>query len=642
MQWFDLDLTSLFNGPQADKGSALASFVDSDGVLHAFNIVSQQVYQWYFSNSTWADLRITPAAGPQVAVGTALCAFVDNYGDHVIYDAVDNNVHQLSGSWFDQDLTPNVPVGVGSGLSSFVDINGGAHVFYISSADEHVHQLSFNNGQWTDLDITKTANGQTAYSGSALASFGDTFGYHVFYIAANSVRQLYFDNVEWVDQGLTTTAKGPQVATGSGLSGFVDTYGEHAFYVASNQHVHHMNYAGNTWVDQDLTALTNGPQATAASALSSFGDTFGDHVFYIGADQHVHQLYYDNSKWVDQDLTGTATAVAESEVPLAATGSALSSLADTYGEQVFYISADQHVHLFCYANEPLGHPQSSGGAGGSGTVTVTCPTGSLGEGGKPYNSSFGASGGVTPYTFAISGSLPPGLVLNSSTGAITGTPTTAGTFPFTVTGTDANGTKGTANCAIVIPSNVALSCPAASTGQVGEAYSSSLVGSGGTPPYTYTIASGSLPPGLVLNPSTGAITGTPTTAGTFNFVATVTDVTLANATISCGITIAGTFLINAVQYNTGAQNSGLNGPISGLTFATNSGPVVSTESPPYSGQYQVFGVASGTELTLGANWVNDGFRIVDANNAVISQWILVTLPQSAPITIIVGGQNVMG
>ncbi|WP_374089793.1 N,N-dimethylformamidase beta subunit family domain-containing protein [Methylomicrobium lacus] len=60
-------------------------------------------------------------------------------------------------------------------------------------------------------------------------------------------------------------------------------------------------------------------------------------------------------------------------------------------------------------------------------------------------------------------------------------------------------------------------------GAVGLAYSASLAASGGTPPYTWSLTSGTLPNGLSLNPGTGAITGTPTTAGTSNFTVQVTD-----------------------------------------------------------------------------------------------------------------------
>ena len=89
---------------------------------------------------------------------------------------------------------------------------------------------------------------------------------------------------------------------------------------------------------------------------------------------------------------------------------------------------------------------------------------------------------------------------------------------------------------VFVPS-LPLSC-ASGTAQVGVPYTSALVASGGTPPYTYSITSGSLPPGLSLNTSTGAITGTPTTAGTYNYTAQAIDSTGAIGNSSCGITVA--------------------------------------------------------------------------------------------------------
>ena len=91
--------------------------------------------------------------------------------------------------------------------------------------------------------------------------------------------------------------------------------------------------------------------------------------------------------------------------------------------------------------------------------------------------------------------------------------------------------------------SVACAYPA---GQVGVAYSSFLVASGGTPPYTYSISAGSLPPGLVLNPSTGAIVGTPTKAGSYSYTAKVVDATSASATSSCGPLIVGPMPVSSV------------------------------------------------------------------------------------------------
>jgi len=87
------------------------------------------------------------------------------------------------------------------------------------------------------------------------------------------------------------------------------------------------------------------------------------------------------------------------------------------------------------------------------------------------------------------------------------------------------------------PVPVTLACPA-NAGQVAVAYSSAAVASGGMPPYTFSVASGALPAGVTLNISTGAITGTPTTAGQSSFTGRVTDSLGVTATSpSCGITI---------------------------------------------------------------------------------------------------------
>src|SRR6185369_12210866 len=166
----------------------------------------------------------------------------------------------------------------------------------------------------------------------------------------------------------------------------------------------------------------------------------------------------------------------------------------------------------------------------------------------PYSSAITVTGGTAPYTFAIaSGALPAGLTLNTTTGAITGTPLTAGPFSFTVSVTDStpgvHATTTTSNCSITIaPPTITALCAAAMTGTVGVPYSSAITVTGGTAPYTFAIASGALPAGLTLDTTTGAITGTPLTAGPFSFTVSVTDSTpgvhATTTTSNCSITIA--------------------------------------------------------------------------------------------------------
>jgi len=62
-------------------------------------------------------------------------------------------------------------------------------------------------------------------------------------------------------------------------------------------------------------------------------------------------------------------------------------------------------------------------------------------------------------------------------------------------------------------------------GQVGVSYSTTLVAAPITPPANWVVTGGTLPPGLTLDPPTGTISGTPTTAGTYAFFVTVTDAT---------------------------------------------------------------------------------------------------------------------
>jgi hypothetical protein len=150
----------------------------------------------------------------------------------------------------------------------------------------------------------------------------------------------------------------------------------------------------------------------------------------------------------------------------------------------------------------------------SASLVVSCGSVSSGKVGVSFNSgSVTVSGGTAPYTFSIVGTLPAGLTLNTTTGAVTGTPTAAGSFKVQVK--DALGATN-CGCPITISSaSLVVSCGSVSSGKVGASFNSgSMTVSGGTAPYTFSIV-GTLPAGLTLNTTTGAVTGTPTAAGSF-------------------------------------------------------------------------------------------------------------------------------
>jgi uncharacterized cupredoxin-like copper-binding protein len=144
------------------------------------------------------------------------------------------------------------------------------------------------------------------------------------------------------------------------------------------------------------------------------------------------------------------------------------------------------------------------------TITSAAPP-ATGSQGTAYTHTYTATGSA-PIAFTVtSGSLPPGITLSSG-GMLSGVPTAAGTFTGTVTA-DNGLTPATQPFSVEIAQAIVFTNAVPTNGNRVTAinHTCSVIG---TAPVTFSVSSGTLPPGLALT-STGVLSGMPTTLGTY-------------------------------------------------------------------------------------------------------------------------------
>ncbi len=254
------------------------------------------------------------------------------------------------------------------------------------------------------------------------------------------------------------------------------------------------------------------------------------------------------------------------------------------------------------------------------------PTGFVGQ---AYATTLSVAGGTVPLTWRLaSGSAPPGLTFNPATGLLSGTPTTTGTFSFTVQAVDSSAVPFTVSAVETVTIYTALSLSGLTpAGTVGSPYAGQLLATGGSGTYTFSLLSGALPSGLSLVPATGSITGNPTAAGTYTFTAQAQDSAGNRNSAVFSITVSSALTLTAASLPNGTV---------GVPYSAVIG--VSGGAAPYACVFTAGTLPAG--LTLGPNCLVSGtptvagtvnltVRATDSNGATVTGPEAITINPAA-------------
>jgi hypothetical protein len=271
----------------------------------------------------------------------------------------------------------------------------------------------------------------------------------------------------------------------------------------------------------------------------------------------------------------------------------------------------------------------------AGPTITTAPALPNGTVGVAYTTvTLSASEGTLPYVWSIvKNSLPPGLSLDPIAGTISGSPTASSASSFTVQVKDAKNVTATKLFSITIAAGLTITtAPGLPSGTIGVGYSVTLAAAGGTPPYTFSATSGSLPAGLTLNSSTGEIRGTPSSSGSFSLTVQVTDSASVTATKAFTLTVAG-----ALAFTTPPTL-----PSGAVGVAYSQALVASGGTPPYTFSITAGALPNGLGLSAVSNLitgtpVSSGIftftiRVKDSNSVTFSQAFSLTIVAGLVIT----------
>jgi DNA-binding beta-propeller fold protein YncE len=484
--------STAFSSLSGPKGMA----IDGAGNIYIADTASNTVYKETLVNGTYT--QTTVGSGLNSPDGVA----VDANGNVYIADSVNNRVllETLSEGTYTQSV-------IDSGLNNpwRVGVDVGSNVYVADTGNNRVLLETLSNGTYTQSTIVSGLSAPTgvAVDGNGTIYIADT--------GNNRILEEQLVSGSYVQTVLVTGLNAPRSVAVDELGNlYISDFGDNKLYKQDYSDPPSLTFASTP----PGTLSSDSPQTVT---LVNFGNAALAAVSGgIAAPTDFPQATGNGSDCTTSfSLASTANCTLRIEFYPQAAGTKNES----------FIVTDNNLN-----SSPTAQTLTVTGNSAAISIAISpssVPTASLGA---LYNLVLSASGGTSPYTFTIlTGSLPTGLTLSTG-GVLSGTPTAAGTFNFTIQAQDSTSGEGggpytgsRAYSITIAAPTIVVSPDTLPNGTVGSTYSQELSASGGSGSYTYAVTGGTLPAGLSLNATTGALSGTPTAAAVSTFVITATD-----------------------------------------------------------------------------------------------------------------------